>query len=214
MIGQASDHGRLDPPLLMALDEATQICRVPLDKWLAHSGGKGIQIATVVHGEAQLAATWGHHGRRVILDTSGCKVVLPGVDDPDTLEHLSRVCGEHAFRERGRGERGRDAIWTRYPVMSPSMINQLPTGFALVKWGNSALTIAKIAAARKDRMIRADQVRYRRLPAAPIELPVPICELPQDAIPADVVPDDLAALPDVPVSAPSGQAYPWDEGQA
>jgi hypothetical protein len=29
-----------------------------------------------------------------------------------------------------------------------------------------------------------------------------------------VVPDDLAALPDVPVSAPSGQAYPWDEGQA
>ena len=29
-IGQASPVGRLDPPLLMALDEVTQICPVPL----------------------------------------------------------------------------------------------------------------------------------------------------------------------------------------
>src|ERR1700722_7101041 len=42
-IGQASDSGLLDPPLLMGLDEVTQICPVPLPSWLADSGGKGIQ---------------------------------------------------------------------------------------------------------------------------------------------------------------------------
>src|ERR1700691_2780938 len=53
--GQASASGRLDPPLLMGLDEVTQICPVPLPAWLSDSGGKGIQICSVVHGEAQLA---------------------------------------------------------------------------------------------------------------------------------------------------------------
>ena len=69
-IGQASPSGRLDPPLLMGLDEVTQICPVPLPSWLADSGGKGIQVAAVVHGEAQLAERWGDHGRQVVLDTS------------------------------------------------------------------------------------------------------------------------------------------------
>ena len=43
-IGQASAAGRLDPPLLMGLDEVTQICPVPLPFWLSDSGGKGIQV--------------------------------------------------------------------------------------------------------------------------------------------------------------------------
>src|SRR5689334_8449880 len=49
-IGQASASGRLDPPLLMGLDEVTQICPVPLPSWLSDSGGKGIQVVAVVHG--------------------------------------------------------------------------------------------------------------------------------------------------------------------
>jgi len=36
------------------LDEVTQICPVPLPSWLSDSGGKGIQVCAVVHGEAQL----------------------------------------------------------------------------------------------------------------------------------------------------------------
>jgi TraM recognition site of TraD and TraG len=68
--GQASPSGRLDPPLLMGLDEVTQICPVPLPSWLSDSGGKGIQVVAVVHGEAQLTGRWGDHGRQVVLDTS------------------------------------------------------------------------------------------------------------------------------------------------
>src|SRR6185437_10638114 len=65
LAGQASESGRLDPPLLMGLDEVTQICPVPLPQWLADSGGTGIQVVAVVHGEAQLAGRWADHGRQV-----------------------------------------------------------------------------------------------------------------------------------------------------
>ena len=91
--------GRLDPPLLMALDEVTQICPVPVPSWLADSGGKGIQIITVAHGEAQLRARWGRDGARVIMDTSGAKIWLPGITDPATLEAASTLCGTAAMKE-------------------------------------------------------------------------------------------------------------------
>ena len=63
----------------MGLDEATQICPCPIPSWLADSGGKGITIITVCHGEAQLADRWGEHGKQTILDTSGVKIWLPGI---------------------------------------------------------------------------------------------------------------------------------------
>src|SRR5207302_7025415 len=75
-IGQASPSARLDPPLLMGLDEVTQICPVPLPFCLSDSGGKGIQVCAVLHGEAQLAARWGAYGLQVVLATSSVRVLL------------------------------------------------------------------------------------------------------------------------------------------
>src|SRR6266851_4595104 len=65
-LGQASSSGRLDPPLLMGLDEVTQICPVPLPFWLSDSGGKGIQDVAGVDGEAQLTGRWDEHERQVV----------------------------------------------------------------------------------------------------------------------------------------------------
>ena len=70
--------GRLDPPMLWALDEVTQTCPLPLPSLLADAGGRGIQIMPVVHGVAQLRARWGRDGARTILDACGTKVFLPG----------------------------------------------------------------------------------------------------------------------------------------
>ena len=105
IIGQASASGRLDPPLLMGLDEVTQICPVPLPSWLSDSGGKGIQVVAVVHGEAQLAGRWGDHGRQVVLDTSSVKVFLPGITDTTTLEAASTLCGAGVVEDPRPGPR-------------------------------------------------------------------------------------------------------------
>ena len=125
-IGQATPGGRLDPPLLMALDEIVQTCPVPLPAWLADSGGKGIQLITVAHGEAQLRTRWGTTARRSSWTPAAVKVCLPGITDTATLRMASELCGQAAYREHRRT--------TPHParVLTPDMIRQLPAGFALV----------------------------------------------------------------------------------
>lgn len=150
LLGSMTPGGRLDPPLLMALDEVTQICPVPLPHWLADSGGKGIQVVPVVHGEAQLASRWKDHGKQIIEDTCGVKALLPGVSDPNTLEMASRLCGRAAFREHGQDH------LSRHPVMDEDMIRELPAGHALVIRGSAAggglaPVIARLPMAWKDR---------------------------------------------------------------
>ena len=137
-LGQASPSGRLDPPLLMGLDEVTQICPVPLPSWLSDSGGKGIQVVAVAHGEAQLAGRWGDHGRQVVLDTCSVKMFLPGISDVTTLDAASKLCGQASWRVRGQD------YATRHEVATPDMIRQLPAGFALVIRGGCAPVIARL----------------------------------------------------------------------
>jgi type IV secretion system protein VirD4 len=194
-IGQASSSGRLDPPLLMGLDEVTQICPVPLPSWLSDSGGKGIQVCAVVHGEAQLAGRWGDHGRQVVLDTSSVKVFLPGITDTTTLDAVAKLCGQASWKVRGQDHA------TRHDVATPDMIRQLPAGFALVIRGGCAPVIARLPRAWKNPAYR----RARGLGQALVE---PIAET--AAYPVPQQPDP--SIPDrVPTGwlSGSGTSHPW-----
>jgi len=163
--GQASPSGRLDPPLLMGLDEVTQICPVPLPAWLSDSGGKGIQVVAVVHGEAQLAGRWGDHGRQVVLDTSSVKAFLPGITDTTTLQAASTLCGDASWKPR---DHARDRDPGRHPVATPDMIRQLPAGTALVIRGANAPVIARLPRAWNNPAYRRARRRARiQAPAPP-----------------------------------------------
>jgi len=190
-MGQASSSGRLDPPLLMGLDEVTQICPVPLPSWLSDSGGKGIQVCAVVHGEAQLTGRWGDHGRQVVLDTSSVKVFLPGITDTTTLDAVAKLCGQASWKVRGQDHA------TRHDVAAPDMIRQLPAGFALVIRGGCGPVIARLPRAWKNPAYR----RARRLgqdPAEPIAYPIP--QRRDRGIP-DLVPTEWLSG--------SGTSHPW-----
>jgi len=121
-----------------------QTCPVPLPAWLADSGGKGIQLIPVTHGEAQLRSRWQQDGAQVVLDTCGVKVWLPGISDTGTLKMASDLCGQAALRERGQRHH------TRHEAMTPDMIRQLPAGHALIIRGGYAPVIACLGAAWKD----------------------------------------------------------------
>ena len=184
-IGQASASGRLDPPLLMGLDEVTQICPVPLPSWLSDSGGKGIQVVAVVHGEAQLAERWGEHGRQVVLDTSSVKVFLPGITDVTTLQAASTLCGQASWKVRGQDHA------TRHDVATPDMIRQLPAGFALVIRGGCAPVIARLPRAWRNPAYR----RARRQAPAPAEPARASAPFIPDPVPAGLIPGDGTGLP-------------------
>jgi len=169
LVGSYNANGRLSHPMLFALDEITQVCPVPLPEWMADSGGKGIQIIPVVHGEAQLRKRWGKDGARIILDTAGTWIVLPGVSDPETLRDLSTVCGEVAVREHGHDSHA------RHPVITAEMIRQLPDTHALIKRTNRAPVIARAGQIWNDRLYK----RAQRQPApdvTPVRPPLAIVQ--------------------------------------
>jgi type IV secretion system protein VirD4 len=192
MIGQASPSGRLDPPLLMGLDEVTQICPVPLPSWLSDSGGKGIQVCAVVHGEAQLTGRWQDHGRQVVLDTSSVKVFLPGITDTTTLEAASTLCGQGSWKIRGQDHA------TRHDVASADMIRQLPAGFALVIRGDCPPVIARLPRAWHNRA-------YRRARRFRLMLPDPVPGLPLAGEPEPDIPLDETLT----FTRGDGASFPW-----
>jgi type IV secretory pathway TraG/TraD family ATPase VirD4 len=194
--GQASPSGRLDPPLLMGLDEVTQICPVPLPSWLSDSGGKGIQVAAVVHGEAQLAERWGEHGRQVVLDTSSVKVFLPGITDTTTLDAASKLCGQAAFKEHGQDHH------SRHDVATPDMVRQLPPGFALVIRGGCSPVITRLPRVWNDPAYRR-ALRHGR--AAVVVAPAPGAEL--AGLPGRLAPVRPEQMPPDPF--PPGTTFPW-----
>jgi type IV secretion system protein VirD4 len=201
LTGQASPSGRLDPPLLMGLDEVTQICPVPLPQWLSDSGGKGIQVAAVVHGEAQLAGRWDDHGRQVVWDTSSVKVFLPGITDTTTLEAASVLCGQAQWKIHGQDHA------TVHDVATPDMIRQLPAGFALVIRGGCAPVIARLPRAWNRLAYR----RARHDPAlARLARPFPLSAEPGTEPGLDL---ELEEFPDYPPpgwsSGNHDSAFPW-----
>jgi type IV secretory pathway TraG/TraD family ATPase VirD4 len=211
LAGQASASGRLDPPLLMGLDEVTQICPVPLPAWLSDSGGKGIQVIAVAHGEAQLASRWDDHGRQVIWDTSSVKVFLPGITDTTTLQAASTLCGQAQWKVHGQDHR------SHFDIATPDMIRQLPAGFALVIRGGLAPVIARLPRAWNNPAYR--RARRRGLvPARPYPLsaqpgpehePRPCPEEPQDDAFPDFLPPGWASGNDDP-SFGDNSSFRWN----
>ena len=204
LLASMQPGGRLDPPLLMALDEATQICPCPIPTWLADSGGQGITIATVCHGEAQLAARWGEHGKQTILDTSGVKVYMPGITATSTLETASRLAGDTAYTERGQEH------FTRHPILTEAMIRQMPAGYALVLRGGLSPVICRVPVAWRNWRYLLARLRGRDIAtvqAAPTVLSTePLAEPEPAALGPDTWPGaEIRAAPGRP-----GAQHPWD----
>ena len=152
LAGSRRPAAKLDPPLLLALDEVRQIVRVPLDVWLADSAGKGVCIMAVAHGMGQLRDGWGEHGAATIWDTTN-KIILPGVSDRAMLETVAEVCGTVAQHD---GEHR-----VQVPACPPAFIRKLPTGRALILAANTSPVVVKV------RPVWARLAARLRLAAAP-----------------------------------------------
>ena len=117
--GLSQPHRKLDPGLLIAIDEL-HACPVDLPSWLADSAGKGIQVVAVVHSTGQLRNKYGEHGADTVWSCAGTKLFLPGIHDAKTLEDVSKLCGD-----TGTGEKAER-------VVPPELLRQLPDWTALV----------------------------------------------------------------------------------
>ncbi|MGH3254821.1 MAG: type IV secretory system conjugative DNA transfer family protein [Streptosporangiaceae bacterium] len=189
LAGSMQAHNRLDPPLLMALDEVTQVCPVDLPVMLSDSAGKGVLMTAVCHSVSQLEERWGKHGADTIWSTCGTKILLGGISDPDTLERTSKLCGTV------RNSDGND------PVVPPELLRMLPDWRALVLRMNLSPAVVKVRPA------------WHRLSYRLGLRPLPLrAWAPAPGLPDLRIPEPEAAAVDVPEFAPAANGHGGQPG--
>lgn len=137
-IAARSPGARLDPPVLLALDEIGNLAPLPsLPTLTAEGGGSGITTMPVLQSLAQARHRWGDNAAAAIWDASIVKIVLGGASNSRDLSDLAALIGErdetvdsHTTGDHGTSSTQRST--RRVPVMAPDTIRTLPLGTALI----------------------------------------------------------------------------------
>jgi type IV secretory pathway TraG/TraD family ATPase VirD4 len=82
----------LDPAMLVCLDEAGNVCRIPdLDHLATTAAGSGMQLVTVFHNLNQAITAYGMEGASTIVVNHGVMVVFPGLREGDTYRMINSI---------------------------------------------------------------------------------------------------------------------------
>jgi type IV secretory pathway TraG/TraD family ATPase VirD4 len=133
-----SPGARLDPPLLLALDEIANLTPLPsLPSLMAEGGGSGITTLAVLQSLAQARHRWGEHAADTIWDAATVKLVLGGLAKMRDLDDVSRLLGDidETTRSQSRGRAGERSTTTSLrtvPVLPPAVLRTLPFGSAVL----------------------------------------------------------------------------------
>ena len=137
-IAARSPGARLDPPLLLALDEVGNLAPLPsLPTLMAEGGGTGITTMPVLQSLAQAREKWSEHAAGAIWDASIVKIILGGASNSRDLHDLTTIIGERdevtdSTTVGDHGSRSAQRSIRRVPIMPPDAIRTLPFGTALV----------------------------------------------------------------------------------
>lgn len=149
-IAISSPNGRLERPLLLALDEVANIAPIrSLPRLLSEGIQQGIVPVLGVQDMSQARARWGEHETATMWSTPALRLVLAGVADPYTSQLVSDACGEqlvwrpqisentstsHQMERFGKTYTGGDThsyTQQRERTIQPSDLRAMPAGKAL-----------------------------------------------------------------------------------
>ncbi|MEU7843969.1 TraM recognition domain-containing protein [Micromonospora sp. NPDC049114] len=136
--------GRLDPALLLALDEAALVAPGPLDRWTSDMGGRGIVLDIAVQSLAWLHGVWGENGARIILGNSAVVLLGAGCKDPSDIAHWEALSGqrEEAAETKDADGKVTSTSTRRVPVLTRDQIAALPKFHAVV-YGQGPISIIR-----------------------------------------------------------------------
>lgn len=133
-----SPGARLDPTVLLALDEVGNLALLPsLPTLMAEGGGTGITTMSVLQSLAQARENWSENAAGAIWDASIVKIILGRASNSKDLHDLTTLIGERdevtdSTPIGDHGSRTAQRSIRRVPIMPPDTIPTLPFGTALV----------------------------------------------------------------------------------
>jgi type IV secretion system protein VirD4 len=132
----------IDPPLLLALDEAANIAPLPnLDEIASTGPGQGVQLLTVLQNVSQATDRWGRDRAETIIANHRARLVCSGVGDRATLDYLRHTLGEedvkrYSTSRQGPLRAGSKTTSSDYrPLAAPHRVRQMDTTQALLVYG-------------------------------------------------------------------------------
>lgn len=161
-----SPGARLDPPLLLALDEIGNLAPLPsLPVLMAEGGGTGVTTMPVLQSLAQARDRWSEHQASAIWDASIVKIILGGASNSRDLQDLATLIGERdeytdSITLGDHGTRSNQRSIRRVPILPPDRIRTLPfgTGITLLRSTPPIVTDLRAWPTRPD----AQQLRTDR----------------------------------------------------
>lgn len=141
-LSQTKPGARYWPPFRMVLDEAANLAAFPqMAKYMADSGGRGIEVSMFAQTFSQLRSRWGTEDAETIQSAATIKYYLPGLGTGPEVKALSELIGPYEKRNTTRTRQSRGGIsssesFQERPIMSPKEINEIPTGTAILRYRN------------------------------------------------------------------------------
>ncbi|MCI4658505.1 type IV secretory system conjugative DNA transfer family protein [Cryobacterium zhongshanensis] len=178
-IAARSAGARLDPPLLLALDEIGNLAPLPsLPNLMAEGGGTGITTMPVLQSLAQARTKWSDNAAGTIWDSSIVKIVLGGGSNSRDLQDLSTLIGDRdeptdSTTIGDRGSRSAQRSIRRVAIMPPDTIRTLPFGTGLIMLRAAPPVVASLRmwTGRPDaRELRANRAEIEQWMRAPTHL--------------------------------------------
>lgn len=133
-----SPGARMDPPLLLALDEIGNLSPLPsLPGLMAEGGGTGITTLPVLQSLAQAREKWGENNANAIWDASIVKMILGGASNSRDLQDLATLVGDRdettdSISTDAYGGHSHQRSIRRVPILPPDILRTLPFGTAIV----------------------------------------------------------------------------------
>jgi len=149
-IAARSPGARMDPPLLLCLDEVANIAPLPsLPSLMSEGGGSGITCMPVLQSLAQARDRWGENLANAIWDSAIVKILLGGASNSRDLQDLCTLIGERdeetdSVTVDAYGSHSSQRSIRRVPILPPDAIRSLPFGTGVVLLRTAKPIIAKL----------------------------------------------------------------------
>ncbi|MBT2486632.1 MULTISPECIES: TraM recognition domain-containing protein [unclassified Microbacterium] len=171
-IAARSPGARMDPPLLLALDEIGNLAPLPsLPTLMAEGGGTGITPLPVLQSLAQAREKWGENQANAIWDASIVKIILGGASNSRDLQDLSTLIGDRdettdSMTTDAYGAHSSQRSIRRVPILPPDMLRTLPfgTGVVMLRTARPIITNLRPWPSRADaKQLRTDRGEVEEL---------------------------------------------------
>ncbi|NMW82262.1 type IV secretory system conjugative DNA transfer family protein [Mobiluncus mulieris] len=137
-LANQSVGNRLDPPMLLSLDELANIAKLPaLPDMISAGGGSGVTTLAVLQSISQARDKWGRETAEALWGAATSRIILGGLTEQSDLEAVSKITGQRtvyktSMSDNFNGPKTRNISEHQEQVLTPAQVRALPLGTALL----------------------------------------------------------------------------------